>query len=255
MSVIEGDLRAQAGTLRLAQPSIQIDVLLKHSRIGDIGVASLAGPQFVVEKIKFPQRPPCLLRRDGFKTQRSVPLTQYGLSGRFGFYEFKQLPRASVDPGNSSALEGHGRDGRRDNDASMVLGMSQRVVEIVGLETEMVGSAAALCQHGADRGVLTDGCDEFNLGSVLVRPGEKVNRNLLDGIIERTGNDFISEQGREQFGCGFQRWHGHPDMQQFEIETKRQLRRQSVSPIRSSRVFYLGSLEPKQSSPSSVLLT
>src|ERR1035437_5928308 len=188
MSVIECNLRAHAGTLRLAQPSIQIDVLLKHSRIGDIGVASLARPQFMVEKIKSAQRPPRLLLRDGFNTQRSVPLTQYGLFGGLGLDNFKELARRGIDPCNPSALEGYSRDGRRDNDASMVLGMSQRVVEIVGLETEMVGSAAALRQDGPNGGVLTGGGDEFNFRSVLARPGGEVTRKLLDGIIERTGN-------------------------------------------------------------------
>src|ERR1035437_6438952 len=146
MSVIECNLRAHAGTLRLAQPSIQIDVLLKHSRIGDIGVASLARPQFMVEKIKSAQRPPRLLLRDGFNTQRSVPLTQYGLFGGLGLDNFKELARRGIDPCNPAPLEGHGRDGTGDDDAAVALGVSQRAVDVVRFKTEVVSPTATLRQ-------------------------------------------------------------------------------------------------------------
>src|ERR1035437_8616032 len=166
MSVIECNLRAHAGTLRLAQPSIQIDVLLKHSRIGDIGVASLARPQFMVEKIKSAQRPPRLLLRDGFNTQRSVPLTQYGLFGGLGLDNFKELARRGIDPCNPSALEGYSRDGKSEYDAAVVSGMNERALHVIRFKTEMVSSTIALRQHGSNWGVVAEGCDKFDLGQV-----------------------------------------------------------------------------------------
>jgi hypothetical protein len=53
--------------------------------------------------------------------------------------------------------------------------MSQRIFDIVRFKAQMVGSAAVLREHGADRGILAERRDQFNLGSVPISFAKKSN--------------------------------------------------------------------------------
>jgi hypothetical protein len=120
---------------------------------------------------------------------------RYGTWLDLGFDQFEELAGAREDPGNSAATERYSGDWRADDHATIILCVDESLIDIGRLEAQVISPAAALGKHRGDWGVLAQGCDQFNLGCVIVRCSEKVDAYLLNGIIKRSGNDSVPEEG------------------------------------------------------------
>ena len=56
-----------------------------------------------------------------------------------GLDEFEELAGAGIDPGDSAAVERDGWDRWADDDTTVVFGMSHGLLDVGGLEAEVVG--------------------------------------------------------------------------------------------------------------------